>query len=209
MTRALLVLGCGGHGRVVADVALACGYGRIAFLDDAPGSSSPFPVLGPMALLEELAHDWPAAVAAVGNNAMRLELFRSLRRAGYETPSIVHPSTVVSATADVGAGVFIAPGAIVNTGARIADAAVVNTGARVDHDCQIGVASHIAPGATLSGGVVVGDRAWLGTGCSVRQDVRIGSDAVVGVGAAVVTDLPEAGTYAGVPARPLRNRTSG
>lgn len=207
MTDSLLVLGCGGHGRVVADVAFACGYGRIAFLDDTPEApEAPFPLLGPMAMLEELAQDWPAAIAAVGHNAKRLELFRRLRAAGYETPCIVHPSAVVSTGAHLGAGVFIAPGAIINTGARIADAAIVNTGARVDHDCLIGISSHIAPGATLSGGVTVGERAWLGTGCSVRQGISIGDDVVVGVGAAVIADLPAAGTYAGVPARPLKKQ---
>lgn len=202
MTGSLLILGCGGHGRVVADVALGCGYGRIAFLDDvAEAPAGPFPLLGPMAMLEKLAQDWPAAIAAVGNNARRLELFSRLRQAGYETPPVVHPSAVVSRTARLGAGVFVAPGAIVNTGAEIADAAIVNTGARIDHDCLIGIASHIAPGATLSGGVTVGARAWLGTGCSVRQGISIGDDVMVGVGAAVVADLPAQGIYAGVPAR--------
>lgn len=210
MTRPLLVLGRGGHGRVVADVALACGYDRIAFLDDSPVSPadpSPFPLLGPMASIPEMAESWPAAIAAVGSNSVRLDLFRRLLAAGFETPTIVHPSAVVSGNAVLGSGVFVAPGAVINVGARIGDATIVNTGARIDHDCSIGIASHVAPGATLSGGVVAGCRAWLGTGCSIKQGVTIGDDAIVGVGAAVVSDLAGGRTYVGVPARPVVTST--
>lgn len=205
MSGPLLVLGSGGHGRVVADVAALRGYERIAFLDDAPTPDAdlPFPVLGPLTMLGELASDWPMAIAAVGHNGIRQKLFQSLRDAGFAQPAIVHPTAVISPNARLGEGVFIAALAVVNVGASIGDATILNTGARIDHDCAIGAACHIAPGATLSGGVTVGCRAWLGTGCSVRQGITIADDVVVGVGAAVVSDLPDAITYVGVPARPL------
>jgi sugar O-acyltransferase (sialic acid O-acetyltransferase NeuD family) len=206
LNRSLLILGCGGHGRVVADAARACGYDRIAFLDDACDDMAVPPdltVLGPFDALLDCAHDWPNAIAAIGDNAKRLDLFSRLARAGFHRPALVHPSAVISSGADIRDGVFIGALAAVNVGARIGEAVIVNTGARVDHDCEIGAASHIAPGATLSGGVTVGDRAWLGTGCSVRQNVKIGADTVVGVGAAVVSDLASGHTYVGVPARPL------
>ncbi len=211
MIGALLVLGCGGHGRVVADIALERGYTRIAFLDDAPDAAERadgMEVLGPLARLAELAAEWPAAVAAVGENVTRLALYRRLREAGFETPALIHPSAVVSRRAELGPGVVVAPAAVINVGARIGHAAIVNTGAMIDHDCMIGAGSHIAPGATLSGAVSVGDRAWLGTGCAVRQGIRIGEDVVVGVGAAVVSDLAAGMIYAGVPARPLLQQTS-
>lgn len=205
MTRSLLVLGCGGHGRVVADAALDCGYDKIAFLDDAESARHPAgaQVLGPFSAAAELAREWPAAIVAVGNGDLRLKLFDTLRRLAFQTPTVVHPSAVVSRGATLGYGVFLAAGVVINVGARIGDAVIVNTGARIDHDCEIGTGSHIAPGATLSGSVVLGERVWLGTGCSVRQGVKIGSGALVGVGAAVVTDLAAGRTYAGVPARLL------
>lgn len=205
MTRSLLVLGCGGHGRVVADAALDCGYDEIAFLDDAEQARRPAGarVLGPFAAASELVAEWPAAIVAIGDGGVRMRLFDTLRRLAFQTPNIVHPSAVVSRGATLGDGVFVAAGAVINVGARIGDAVIVNTGARIDHDCAIGAGSHIAPGATLSGSVVVGERVWLGTGCSVRQGVTIGGGALVGVGAAVVTDLAAGKTYAGVPARVL------
>lgn len=210
MSGSLLVLGRGGHGRVVADAALDCGYTEIAFLDDAPKTHpAGGRVLGPMSMLDELAREWPEAIAGVGDNALRLQLLGKLRQSGFRTPRIVHPSAVVSRGAILGEGVFVAAGAIINVGARIGDAAIVNTGARIDHDCSIGPGCHIAPGATLSGHVTVGAGAWLGTGCSVRQGVAIGDGAMIGVGAAVVSDVGAGKTYAGVPARVLKGPSGG
>ncbi|MGB3273762.1 MAG: acetyltransferase [Xanthobacteraceae bacterium] len=203
MMPALLVLGCGGHGRVVAETAIECNYRDVAFLDDSPPEQSPDRVLGPMSLAEQASREWPAAIAAVGNGALRLKLFEMLRQRGYHTPNIIHPSAVISRSAQLGSGIFIGAGAIVGTEARIDDAAIVNTGARIDHDCRIGPGSHIAPGATLSGNVKVGARTWLGTGCAVRQGIVIEDDVMVGVGAAVVSNLPSGQTYVGVPARRL------
>ncbi len=205
MTATLLVLGCGGHGRVVAEAALECAYRNIAFLDDSSPEQPPPQgrVLGPLSLIEQTSHEWPTAIAAVGNGALRLKLFETLRQHGYHTPNIVHPSAVISRSAQLGAGIFIGAGAIVGTGARIDNATIINTGARIDHDCRIGPGSHIAPGATLSGNVRVGARTWLGTGCAVRQGIVIEDDVLVGVGAAVVSNLPAGETYVGVPARRL------
>jgi sugar O-acyltransferase (sialic acid O-acetyltransferase NeuD family) len=189
----------------VADVAFACGYDKIAFLDDAHDRlDRSLPVLGPVSILNRLADDWPTAIAAVGNNAVRQNLFRKLRENGFQTPAIVHSSAVVSRATVIGEGVFIAPGAVINTGAIVGEASIVNTGALIDHDCMIGTANHVAPGATLSGQVTTGKRVWLGTGCSVRQGVTINDDVLVGVGAAVVSDLTVAGIYTGVPAKLLK-----
>lgn len=207
-SRALLIIGCGGHGRVVADAAQEMGYDRIAFLDDAYqsfGASDPWRVLGPLEMMAGLRDEWPEAIAASGANAPRLAAHRDLLRHGYIAASIVHPSAIISRTAYLGPGVFVAAAAVVNTGARINDAAIINTGARVDHDSVIEAGAHIAPGAILAGNVHVGERSMLGAGSAVRQGVEIAADITVGVGAAVVRNLTEAGVYAGVPATRLRD----
>lgn len=206
--RPLLIIGCGGHGRVVADAAREMGYDRIAFLDDAYrsfGASEPWRVLGPLDMMAALRDEWPEAIAASGTNARRLAAHRDLLRHGYVAVSIVHPSAVVSRAAHLGSGVFVAPAAVVNTGARIDDAVIVNTGARIDHDSVVEAGAHIAPGAILAGNVHVGQRTMLGAGSAVRQGVEIGADITVGVGAAVVSDLTAPGVYVGVPAAKLRD----
>jgi sugar O-acyltransferase (sialic acid O-acetyltransferase NeuD family) len=204
---ALLILGAGGHGRVVADAARQAGYERIGMLDDRfpeVETSGPFAIVGKMAQLGEFLADYENAVAAVGDAHLRLELLDRLGAAGYRLPAVIHPSAVGSAGAALDRGVFVGPGAIVNIGADIGAATIVNSGARIDHDCRVGPGCHIAPGAVLSGSVTLGDRVWIGTGACLRQGVTIGSMATIGVGAAVVSDLPGNTTYVGVPARRLR-----
>lgn len=204
MSGSLLVLGSGGHGRVVADAARAAGYGRIAFLDDkAAPAPGPFPVLGPLSALAELQAEWKSAIVAIGDNRTRLQIFRHLLESGLDVPSILHPSAVVGADVSIGKGVFAAAGAVVNIGAQIHDAVIVNTGATIDHDCVIGAGAHISPGANLGGDIRIDECAWVGIGSAVRNGVCIGRDAIVGAGSAVVDDIPEDTVVAGTPARAL------
>ncbi|MGE0281732.1 MAG: acetyltransferase [Rhizobiaceae bacterium] len=197
----MLILGYGGHGRVVGDAAAECGYDKIGFLDDRADIQGQDEILGPFSCVNDLVGLWSEAIAAVGDGRLRLKLFGDLERAGFSTPNIIHPSAVLSRQARLGRGIFVAAGVVINTGATIGNAAIINTGACIDHDCRIGDGAHIAPGASLSGNVHVGERSWIGTGSSVRQSVTIVDDVVVGVGSAVVSDLTVPGTYIGVPAR--------
>jgi len=204
--RKLLILGAGGHGRVVADAAIDAGFEDVAFLDDGPLERSPegFRKVGKLADVGSLLDQWPSAISAVGNNGLRLELYRRLKDIGYTAPAIIHPRAFVSRNASIADGVFVAAGAVVNTGASIDVACIINTSASVDHDCRIGAGTHISPGAHLAGEVVVGSKTWIGIGSSVRNRVCIGDDVTVGAGAAVINDVPAGLTVVGAPARPLR-----
>lgn len=205
--RRLLIIGCGGHGRVVADVAREMGYHRIAFLDNAHqsfSSADPWNVLGPLEMMANLRDEWREAIAASGSNTERFVTHADLLRHGYVVPNIVHPSAIISRNAHLGCGIFVAPAAVINTGVRIGDAVIINTGARVDHDSLVEAGAHISPGAILAGHVHVGERSMLGAGSVARQGVEIGADITVGIGAAVVKSLAERGVYVGVPARKLR-----
>jgi acetyltransferase-like isoleucine patch superfamily enzyme len=80
----------------------------------------------------------------------------------------------------------------------------VNHGAVIDHDVSVGDFSHVAPLVALGGGVQVGKGVLIGSGASVLPGLRLGDNVVVGAGAVVCEDLPQAGVYAGVPARRLK-----
>ena len=209
---ALLVLGAGGHSRVVAETALSTGrFSRITFLDDRCTGPSQlpdqlgWPVIGPFtaALDPQIHQQFPAALVAIGNAAVRVQWLPSLVSAGYEVPVVVHPAAWVSPSAQLGVGTVVFAQAAVQSQAVIGSGAILNTGCSVDHDVQLGDAVHICPGACLAGEVHVGDRSWIGIGASVIQQIRIGNDVTVGGGAAVVRDLPNGVTAVGVPARVL------
>jgi sugar O-acyltransferase (sialic acid O-acetyltransferase NeuD family) len=202
--KGLLIIGAGGHGKVVADAALLLGWSNVAFLDDraaALGSPLGLPIVGTLADLPAQAPAYSGAIVAIGNAKLRLELIDRCRRSGLEVVSIVHPMAFVSRFASFGAGCTAFAQSAVNADAGIGAGCIINTGATVDHDCVIGVGVHVCPGAHLAGAVRVGDRSWIGIAATIRQGITIGRDVTVGAGAVVVADVADGLTVAGVPAR--------
>ena len=205
---ALLVLGAGGHGRVVAELAEATGrFREVAFLDDRyPGlsTSGGWSVVGTFGQAPELRGRFQAAVVAIGDAQGRLSWLEKLERAGFKRPALIHPRAWVSPSAVLGAGVVVMAQAAVQTGAKLGEGCIVNTGATVDHDCELSAGVHICPGAHLGGDGKVGARSWIGIGSAVIHGGIVGADVTVGAGAAVVREVPSGQTVVGVPARPLR-----
>lgn len=206
---ALLIIGAGGHGKVVADTALEAGkWSEILFLDDAwpeKKRNGAWDIHGNMEMIESLKLRCTNAIVAIGNNHLRIELQSTLVAAGFEIATIVHPSARVSRFAKIGKGSVVFANAVINVDAQIGEAAIINTAATVDHDCQLGRGVHIAPGANLGGGVAVGDFSWIGIGAAVRHYTSIGADVTVGAGAVVVNNIADGVTAVGVPARPKMN----
>jgi sugar O-acyltransferase (sialic acid O-acetyltransferase NeuD family) len=208
--RRLAILGGGGHGKVVADCAVAQGrWDDIAFYDDRWPSLTtcgPWIVRGASDELLRADRVGTDAFVAIGDGEIRLSWIGRLRAAGFTLATIVHPRAIVSAEATIGAGGLVVAGAVVNIGARLEEGVIVNTGATVDHDCAIGLGAHICPGAHLAGSVSVGRAAWVGVGASVREGVTIGAGAVIGAGAAVIGLIADHAIAVGVPARPMAQK---
>lgn len=202
----LAVLGGGGHGRVVADCAEACGFNQVDVFDDHLGrtSTGPFRISGTAEDLVARIGNYDGVVIAIGNNAARLDHQRALEGAGARMAVLVHPRATVSRHARLGRGSVIFAGAVVNVGSDLGRATIVNTGATVDHDCRLGDGVHVAPGAHLAGGVAVGERTWIGVGAVVREYITIGNQVLIGAGAVVVRSIPDGLTVVGNPARPLQ-----
>lgn len=207
----IIVIGAGGHARVVADIIrLSNQFELRGFLDTADPSRHDeafegSKVLGGGELIDELrANVVSVAFVAIGDNAARVRISEDLLARGLELATLIHPSAVVAASVTISAGTLLCAGAIVNPGAVIGKHTIINTAASVDHDCEIGDGVHIAPGAHLGGHVTVGAGTLIGLGASIKPGVNIGAGAVIGVGAAVVSDVADGQTVVGVPARVVR-----
>lgn len=206
----VVIIGAGGHGKVVLDILRAAGrYEPVGFLDADPALAGTvvggLPVLGPANLLPRLRQQKVrGAVVAIGDNRARREYAGLVREYGLERVSAVHPAASVSPTARLGANVVVAAGAVVCTEARVDDSAVVNTAAVVDHEGHVGEAAHVAPAACLAGRVRVGPLAFVGIGAQVIQCRSVGEGSVVGAGAVVIEDVPPWATVVGVPARVIK-----
>ena len=164
----LLIVGAGGHGRSVAEAALAAGVFQLAgFLDDAApdaGRVWDWPVFGSTAELENCRQHADAAIVAIGNNCLREALHQRLYAAGFELATVVHPKAIVSPRACVGPGSAIMAGAIVGTQAQLGAGVIVNCGAVVDHDCRVDDFGHLGVNAAMAGGSVLGRGAWMQAG---------------------------------------------
>lgn len=205
MSAPVIIVGAGGHGRVLADALLLCGRTVLGFVDaDAmlhDTSVMGLKVLGDDARL--IAGDWPEAelVNGIGGQRVRRDVQTLLEAEGRRFIGVHHPAAVVSPFAEVDATAQILARAVVQAGAVVRHGCIVNTGAIVEHDCRLEPFTHCAPGAILCGDVRIGATCHIGAGAVVREGVSLGDGVVVGAGAVVVDNHSGPALLLGVPAR--------
>lgn len=201
MSKKLVIIGAGGHGKVAADIASKSGYTEIVFLDDVSTAKEclGYPVAGKSDTADKFA-DYDFFVA-VGNPTIRERILTELSEKGMKAATLIHPRAVLGKNVSVGEGTIIAAGAVVNPDAVIGNGVIINTGATVDHDNIIEDYAHISVGAHLAGTVKVGKSTWVGIGAVVSNNINICGSCTIGAGAVVVKDIDESGTYIGVPAK--------
>ena len=201
MNNRLIIIGAGGHGKVIADNAIKNGYTDICFVDDhATGICMGFPVVGTGADVSSLDDGKTDFVIAVGNNGIRKRIAEAH---DVNWVTLVHPSAQIGAYVSIGKGTVVMAGAIINPCASIGEHCIINTGAIVEHDNVIGDYVHISPNAALGGTVWVGERTHIGIGTVVKNNIRICGGSTVGAGAVVVKNIEHPGTYIGVPAKEM------
>ena len=203
MNEQVIIIGAGGHGKVIADIVRSCGDRVLGFLDDSPHpptSVCGIPVLGKTG--DYVNYPGAKLVIAIGSGEVRRKVAERLSNAVWYTA--VHPGAVVSSMETViGEGTVIMAGAVVNPCAVIGKHCIINTKASIDHDNRIGDYTHISVGATLAGTVTVGSTVWVGAGAVISNNITICDDSMIGAGAVVVRSIEEPGTYVGVPARKI------
>lgn len=212
MSPSLVLVGCGGHARVVLAMMKRLGLAPAGVVDS--GHRSPdarrlgLPLLGDDGWLLGMGAGFAELANGIGGAslpALRRDVYRRFTAAGFRFPPLVHPAAHLDDDAVVGPGAQVMAAAAVQPGTLVGENAIINTGAVVDHDCRIGAHSHVGPGCALSGAVEVGEATLIGVGTSVRQGIRIGSGCVVGAGSVVVSDIPDGVTAFGCPAKVVKS----
>jgi UDP-N-acetylbacillosamine N-acetyltransferase len=206
----LVIIGAGGHGRVVADCAtLTDRYKEIIFLDDCFAERKQnfhWPIVG-------VVDDWPNYsdradfIVAFGNNELRANTLKVLDDAGVSIANVVHPSAVVSSSVKLGKGIVVFANAVINIGSIISDGCIINTASTIDHDCSLDKCCHISPGAHVAGGVKIGALTWLGIGSSVIEYIELAECTQIGAGAVVTKPTLANTLYLGIPAKAQNVRT--
>ncbi len=203
-----LILGAGGHGRVVLDILLhGGGHNVVGFLDNNPQLQGRrvdgVPVCGTVDEVAEIARAMriDGVVVAIGDNGVRQGLAREVEGLGIPLLTAVHPSATLAHNATVGRNVVIAAGVVVCAHCQIGDSVILNTGAIVDHQTMVGEAAHICPGVRIAGRVKIESGVFVGIGATVIPKVTLGCESVIGAGAVVIGDVEPLSTVVGVPAR--------
>ena len=147
MAKKLLIIGAGGHGKVVQEIAESLGYDDIAFLDDNSNEA-----IGKTADSQKFVKEYQAAFVSIGRNESRGELLKRLEEEGFEIPVLIHPSAYISKSAVIGKGTVVEPKAIVNANSKVGVGCIISVGAIVDHNVIIEDYCHINSGAICMAG---------------------------------------------------------
>lgn len=198
--KSVIIIGAGGHGKVIADIIQKSGDRIVGFLDDNPcigANFIGFPMLGTVDDYKKFDNEF---VIAIGNATIRERIVRKLSNVSWYTA--VHPTAIISdMDVKIGEGTVVMANAVINTGSRIGKHCIINSSSVVEHDNKIADFVHISVGVKLAGTVNVGKSCWIGIGAVVSNNVNICGNCMIGAGAVVIKDIGETGTYVGVPAK--------
>ena len=201
MSKPLIVLGAGGHAKVVMEILRLSGRTVIGLID--PGKPAGSTCLGTTVLGDnDVIHNYsPGEVelinglGAMPGNSLRWEISQQMKQQGFRFATIQHPSAIIADNVQLAAGVQLMAGTIIQPGVKIGEDSIINTGVHIDHDCNIGACCHLAPGVVLSGGVILGTKVHVGTGTSVIQNIEIGQGSIIAAGSIVYKDIPHGVKY--------------
>ena len=203
MNKKVVIIGAGGHAKVIADIVRKSGDTVVGFLDDdAKKIGKDFfgaQVLGSSAEYERYTEDC-LFFLGIGNNAIRKRLAKTMKCRWY---TAIHPCSVISEGANVGEGTCVMAGAVLNADATVGAHTIINTAAVLEHDVKVGDYSHISPKGTVCGMTTIGNEVWLGAGSTVVQCLSVCDGVMLGAGATLLQSIEECGTYVGVPARKI------
>lgn len=205
MKNNILLIGAGGHGLVLAEIAKLIGYKKICFLDDKYDKDYPYDIIGGIIDFLVYKDDYDFFVS-IGSNEIRREITEKVYSNDCKLVNLIHPSAIISDSVELSEGIAIMPNTIVNPNSKIGLGAILNTATSIDHENVIEEFVHISPGCHLAGQVSIGKMSWLGIGCNVINDIRICEKCIIGAGSTITKDIKKSGIYVGTPVRRIENR---
>lgn len=200
----VIILGAGGHAKVIADIITKSGDEVVGFLDDNLDIQNDIiyfnkKVLGTTNDIEKYKDYY--FVIGIGNNNIRKKLAEKYNLKWY---TAIHPSAVIGNNVTIGEGSVIMPGVVINTDTSIGSHCIINTSSSIDHDNVIDNYVHISPGSHLCGTVKVGEESWICAGVTVINNINIINNSIVGAGSVVVKNIEKSGTYVGIPVKRIK-----
>jgi acetyltransferase EpsM len=204
----LVVIGAGGHSKVIRDIITSCGeYEVIAVLDDryCESKTEGFIIFAPISHARQLILEKnPYFIIAIGNNIVRQRIAEKLLSLSASFATIIHTSAVISPSAQLGEGTVVLPNAVINAASVIGRHVIINTSSVIEHDNVIEDYAHISPGTILTGNVQVGIGTHIGAGSTVIPGKRLGDWSIIGAGSTIISNIPDYVTVVGTPAKIIK-----
>ena len=191
MYKKLAIIGAGGHGKVVGEIALLNQYEQVHFFDDRIKDIKKFPfrIIGNLDQLKNNLNIYDNFFVAIGKNRIRYEQTLWLIKKKKNISTLIHPKSTISQFSSIDSGSCVMANAVINPGTLIKQGAIINTSSSIDHDCLIESYTHISPNCSLSGNVSIGKFTHLGTGSSIHPGIKVGENVKTGVGSKVFKDI--------------------
>lgn len=208
----VVILGAGGHAKVVAECIDAQKYDIVGILDKDTKMVGAYingiPIIGsdesPELWLQNGITGCIIGIGHVGNYGLRKKLYEKYKNAGFHMIKAIHPGSLVSKNAIISDGTVVMPGTVINANAMIGNNVIINTGSVIEHDVVVHDGVHIAPGSIISGGSEIGENTLIGARSVVIQMKKIGKNTIIGAGTVVIKDIPDGVVAVGNPARIVR-----
>lgn len=203
MTLPAIVIGAGGHARVIGSILHRLNIPVEGYLDAAykPGVNEDIKygrLVGHTDDLGKYSPDRYAVYLAIGDNLKRAQLVEQALQGGYQMPALIHPDSHMELDCRIGEGSVVCLGALLATEVSVGRGAIINTGASVDHEAEVGDYTHIAPKAVIAGRAKIGRSVFVGIGVCIAQGLSIGDNSVIGAGSIVLKDVPANSRIIGV-----------
>ncbi|SDC72844.1 MULTISPECIES: acetyltransferase [unclassified Candidatus Frackibacter] len=214
MSRKVVLIGAGGHAKVVIDLLKSNNNIKIIGMIDKNKNRLgekilDIPIIASdkeLIQTKKKVNNTLIAVGGTGDNRLRVKLYNKVKELGYNFINAIHPNSIIGEEVDLGNANTIMAGVILNSGVKLGTNNIINTGAILEHDVEIGNHVHIAPGVKLSGGVKISDYSHLGTGVTVIQGINIGGNSLIGAGSVIIDDVPDNSLVVGNPGRIIKKR---
>lgn len=179
--KSIYIYGASGHGLVVADIAKACGYEDIIFIDDGDNKYPTF---------EDIKNTKYIPIAfGIGTNTTRKKLFRKVSECDFEIVNLVHPSAIISSNVTIDIGTVVMPNVVINANSKIGCGVILNSSCVIEHENILEDFVHISPNVALGGAITIKDNTHIGIGSNIIQGITVGKNCIIGAGSVVVRDI--------------------
>ena len=210
MKKEVVIIGAGGHAKVIADIIYKSGDIVLGFLDDNKELGSNIikePKLSVIGTINDIhkiqqKNNSINFIIGIGDNKTRRTIAEKYNDINYYTA--IHPTAQIGIDIEIEKGTTIMANTCINTSSKIGKHCIINTGSIIEHDNKIGDYVHISPNATLCGTVEIGENTHVGAGTTIKNNIKICDNTIIGCGTIIIRDIWEKGTYVGIPSQKIK-----